>query len=301
MTTEDAKSIGNKYFSQKNFQLAIENYTKAITLSTPLTPAESLAIYYNNRASSYYQLNHFEKCIEDAEKSISLNKSYLKAYFRLASAYFETQRMKKAKETIFKGFENCKDGKNDVEMSKLLSKIEEKLEYEKNEQKNIIKFQEEVQSQTANSDVLKMFQGIMKESMGLEDLKIAEFHLEYKRKFPQEKDHFQKLEQLFWEVKSQSMAIMSILTEKIDQEMRQTPMYLQKRFGCPLRADALQKIYQMDPGSIIPQVEAFKSERSSYSNKKFFQSFNNSSQLRTALNNGKNYVSIGFTDLHLEP
>lgn len=174
--SEDAKSIGNKYFSQHNFQLAIENYTKAIALSTPSTPVANVAIYYNNRASSFYQLNHFEKCIEDAEKSISLNKAYLKAYFRLASAFFETHRMKKAKETIFKGFENCKDGKNDVEMSKLLAEIEEKLKSEKNEQKDILEFQEEVKSQAANSSVLQMFQGMMKQSMGLEDLKIPEFH-----------------------------------------------------------------------------------------------------------------------------
>ena len=277
--SEDAKSIGNNYFSQKNFQLAIENYTKAISLSTPITPSANLAIYYNNRASSYYQLNHFEKCIEDAEKSISLDKTYLKAYFRLASAFFETHRMKKAKETIFKCFQNCKDGKNDIQMSKLLANIEEKLKSENNEQKQILKFQEDIKSQTTNSSVLQMVQGMMKESMGLEDIKIAEFHLEYKRRFPQENHHFKKLEQLFWEVKSQNMALMSILTDKIDMEMSKTPMYLQKRFGCPLMPDALEKIYQLNPGTIISQVEAFKSERSDYSNKKFFQSFNNSSQL----------------------
>ena len=165
-------------------------------------------------------------------------------------------------------------------------------------QESILKIQEEEKLKDTDINEHKMIQQFFAKQMGLIDFPVPEFHLEYKKFYPKEQNHAQKLEQLFWEVKSQNMALMGILNEEHDLKMCMTPVYQNKRFGYPFMAHQLEKVYRMKPGTIITEIEDFKKHRN-YSNSNFFHSFNNSSQIKVALNFGKNYVSIGFSDLHL--
>jgi len=59
--------VGNEYHFQKNYNKAIEYYTKAIELDP------DNAKYYNSRGVSYNWLKEYEKAIADASKSIELD------------------------------------------------------------------------------------------------------------------------------------------------------------------------------------------------------------------------------------
>lgn len=95
------KTIGNQNFSRKNYDAAIEHYTKAIELSEtikdlPTFKPEDLAIFFQNRAACLEALNQFDKVIEDCNEAIKLKKNYIKAYIRRAKAYEKSEQYDKA-------------------------------------------------------------------------------------------------------------------------------------------------------------------------------------------------------------
>ena len=74
------KQLGNEQFKAKNFQKAIEFYTKAIE-ETPTDHS-----IYGNRSASYYNLKDYEKAAADADKCIEINGDWAKGYQRKAMA-----------------------------------------------------------------------------------------------------------------------------------------------------------------------------------------------------------------------
>ncbi|KAI5964164.1 STI1 [Candida pseudojiufengensis] len=84
MTTADEyKAEGNKYFAAKEFQKAIDSFTKAIEASS-----EPNHVLYSNRSGSYASLKDWPQALKDAEKCVSLDPSWAKGYTRLAGAQF---------------------------------------------------------------------------------------------------------------------------------------------------------------------------------------------------------------------
>ena len=73
------KTNGNKAYQAKNYQRAIEYYSKAIE-------CEQKAVYYSNRAACYTYLNDPEAVIRDCTEALQLDKHYIKALNRRASA-----------------------------------------------------------------------------------------------------------------------------------------------------------------------------------------------------------------------
>lgn len=73
------KTAGNKAYQKRNFQQAIEYYTKAIA-------ANPMAVFYSNRAACYSNLGQPEKVVPDCDKALSLERSYVKALNRRAVA-----------------------------------------------------------------------------------------------------------------------------------------------------------------------------------------------------------------------
>lgn len=78
------KQEGNALMSNKKYAEAIEAYTKAIALDG------SNPVYYSNRAAAYSSKGDHLAAIGDAEKAISLDQSFSKAYHRLG--YVQTTR-----------------------------------------------------------------------------------------------------------------------------------------------------------------------------------------------------------------
>ena len=74
------KELGNASLRIGEIQTSIELYSQSINLHPTCHS-------YGNRSLAYFKLKKFEKSIEDAAKSISLNEAYAKGYMRRAYAY----------------------------------------------------------------------------------------------------------------------------------------------------------------------------------------------------------------------
>ncbi|KAK9462904.1 uncharacterized protein V1516DRAFT_671442 [Lipomyces oligophaga] len=83
MSTEadQYKAKGNAFFSAKQYDQAIDAFTKAIELSP--TPNH---ILYSNRSGSYASKRDFDNALKDAEDCIKINPSWAKGYTRKATA-----------------------------------------------------------------------------------------------------------------------------------------------------------------------------------------------------------------------
>lgn len=94
------KQTGNKNFSMKNYETAIDHYTKAIefsqTLESQLVKDDDMAIFYQNRAACQEALGNYEKVISDCDKAIDLKRNYTKAYIRRAKANEKLEQYDKA-------------------------------------------------------------------------------------------------------------------------------------------------------------------------------------------------------------
>lgn len=99
MTTADEyKAEGNKYFAAKEFEKAIEAFTKAIEASP-----EPNHVLYSNRSGSYASLKDFNNALKDAQECVKINPSWAKGYNRIAGAEFGLGNFDEAKSN----YEKC--------------------------------------------------------------------------------------------------------------------------------------------------------------------------------------------------
>ncbi|KAJ3414966.1 PsbP domain-containing protein 3, chloroplastic [Chytridiales sp. JEL 0842] len=87
---EHAKVIANKHFANKEYSLAIDKYTEAISFD-PRNPA-----YYSNRALAYIRSEFYGAAITDAETAILIDPKYVKAYYRRAVGHMAMGKLKDA-------------------------------------------------------------------------------------------------------------------------------------------------------------------------------------------------------------
>ncbi|CAL8079473.1 unnamed protein product [Calicophoron daubneyi] len=83
------KEEANKFFKDGEYEKAIENYTKAIAV-------KESAVYFSNRSLAYLRTECFGYALEDASRAIALDSSYVKGYYRRASAYMALEKFKEA-------------------------------------------------------------------------------------------------------------------------------------------------------------------------------------------------------------
>jgi len=118
---EKFKNEGNKYFAEGKYIKAIEMYDEAIKLNP------SSAIYYSNRAFANFKIENYGSCIADADKSIQLDKSYAKGYYRKGSAEIALGKYKealKAFKLVVKIHPNNKEAKEKLQMcEKIIRKM----------------------------------------------------------------------------------------------------------------------------------------------------------------------------------
>ena len=73
------KEEGNNLFNSNQFLPAIDKYTEALSLNP-------LPVYYCNRSACYAKLQRWHEAEKDGEKSILLDRNFVKGYFRQAIA-----------------------------------------------------------------------------------------------------------------------------------------------------------------------------------------------------------------------
>lgn len=125
---EGLKLEGNKAMAAKDFDLAIEKYSKAIET------LPSNAVYYANRAAAYSSLKDYEEAVEDANSAIEVDATYSKGYSRLGFAKFAQGKPEEALEAYKKvidieGDRATEVMKRDYETAK--KKVEQSLKLEK--------------------------------------------------------------------------------------------------------------------------------------------------------------------------
>lgn len=86
---EAFKEEANKFFKDGEYDKAIEAYTKAIEIN-------ETAVYLANRSLAYLRTECFGYALEDAMKAIALDSSYVKGYYRKASAHMALGQYKEA-------------------------------------------------------------------------------------------------------------------------------------------------------------------------------------------------------------
>lgn len=120
---EAFKSQGNAAMQRKDYQTAIDCYSKAIAI-TPLNP-----IYLSNRAAAYSASHKHAEAQTDAEMAVAADPKYTKAWSRLGLARFVLGDAKGSMEAYAKGIEYEGNGGSDA-MKKGYKTAKEKVEDE---------------------------------------------------------------------------------------------------------------------------------------------------------------------------
>ncbi len=103
---EAANEAGKAAFGRKEFQKAIDAFTRSIDLD------EKNPLVYSNRAAAYTSLAKeksseatmlYELAIKDADRAIQLDTKFLKAYSRKGTAYFGLKKMGEARKAFEAG------------------------------------------------------------------------------------------------------------------------------------------------------------------------------------------------------
>ncbi|KAJ2159388.1 Hsp90 cochaperone [Coemansia sp. RSA 552] len=76
----EAKAKGNAAYKARNFDEALEHYSRAIELcSTDIT-------FFNNKAAVYFEMGKYDECIETAEKAVEVGREHRAEYKHIAKA-----------------------------------------------------------------------------------------------------------------------------------------------------------------------------------------------------------------------
>jgi len=105
---ESFKGQGNVAMQQKDYQKAVDCYSKAIDL-TPTNP-----IYLSNRAAAYSAMKQHDLAKQDAEMAVAADPKYTKAWSRLGLARFALGDAKGSMEAYKSGIDAEANGGSDA-------------------------------------------------------------------------------------------------------------------------------------------------------------------------------------------
>ncbi|KAI0910025.1 mitochondrial import receptor subunit tom-70 [Ustulina deusta] len=114
------KAAGNKAYGSKDYNKAIDLYSKAIICKPD-------PIFYSNRAACYNALSEWEKVVEDTTAALNLDPLYIKALNRRANAY---EHLEKYSESLLDFTASCiidefRNQNSATSVEKLLKKVAE--------------------------------------------------------------------------------------------------------------------------------------------------------------------------------
>lgn len=91
------KEKGNKSFRSREYDEAIDDYSRAIA-HCPLDEdsKENLSVFLGNRAAAYFAVGEFDQTVEDCNKSLDLNPSYVKVLIRRCQAFEKLGKVEEA-------------------------------------------------------------------------------------------------------------------------------------------------------------------------------------------------------------
>lgn len=100
MSAEEFKAQGNKHFAAKEFDKAIDQFSKAIEASS-----QPNHVLYSNRSACHASMKNFSQALADANKCVEINPSWSKGYNRVGAAQFGLGNLEDAKKSYSKALE----------------------------------------------------------------------------------------------------------------------------------------------------------------------------------------------------
>ncbi|KAL8624120.1 hypothetical protein ACOMHN_036123 [Nucella lapillus] len=91
----EVKTRGNDAFKSGEYHEALQLYSEALELC-PLKYIHQRALMLSNRAACQNREGYYERAVKDSSKSVELDPSYIKAYFRRADAYEKLEKLEEA-------------------------------------------------------------------------------------------------------------------------------------------------------------------------------------------------------------
>lgn len=93
----EAKEEGNNYFRNKEYDNALESYSRAITYCPEDDEnKENLATFYGNRSAAYFSLEEYELVVEDCTAALELKPDYVKVIARRMLANEKLEKFEEA-------------------------------------------------------------------------------------------------------------------------------------------------------------------------------------------------------------
>eukprot|EP00096_Caligus_rogercresseyi_P005461 TRINITY_DN2093_c0_g1_i1.p1 TRINITY_DN2093_c0_g1~~TRINITY_DN2093_c0_g1_i1.p1 ORF type:complete len:283 (+),score=93.67 TRINITY_DN2093_c0_g1_i1:145-993(+) len=102
---KELKEIGNKYFGARDFDSAIESYTKAI-IKNP-----NVSYYYTNRSLCYINQKRWSRAITDARSALEKDPNFVKGHFYLGKALLENENYDEAIKHLTRALDLAKEQK----------------------------------------------------------------------------------------------------------------------------------------------------------------------------------------------
>lgn len=113
---------GNKYFSNKEYVMAIESYTKGIE-----EEEEDMHLALSNRALCYYHLEDYSNALQDCIKLCKIKNDWFKGWFRLGQTLEKMGHLEESKVAMSRYEELVEQEKEKVENVKIIEENKEVL------------------------------------------------------------------------------------------------------------------------------------------------------------------------------
>lgn len=120
------KNQGNDEFKLKRYKGAVDFYTKGIAVKCGVASID--APLYLNRAACNLELKNYRRCINDCKEGLKLDPKNIKAYYRMAKAYFAIGKFEEAKEALNFSLKINPDNLASNSLLKQITTKEEELE-----------------------------------------------------------------------------------------------------------------------------------------------------------------------------
>ncbi|XP_046854873.1 E3 ubiquitin-protein ligase CHIP-like [Xenia sp. Carnegie-2017] len=147
MSTIEVKNCGNAYFAKKQYDSAIDCYSKAISKSP------DMATLFTNRALCYLKLKKWEQACNDCRHALEIDSNIVKGYYFLGQALLEQQLFDDCITNLQKALDASKKQKSNFGDDIAFSLREAKRKrFQKQEEKRI---QEEIELQTYLNSLIK--------------------------------------------------------------------------------------------------------------------------------------------------
>lgn len=118
LSADEYKQQGNAAFAAKDYNKAVELFTKGIDISE-----QPNHVLYSNRSACFASLKKFEEALNDANECVKINPSWSKGYNRIGAAQFGLGSLDEAEQSYKKALEldatnkAAKDGLEQVQQT----------------------------------------------------------------------------------------------------------------------------------------------------------------------------------------